>query len=149
QCRGRVCMPSKRKSGKARSRKTAKRVAKTKKTNGNSSRKGASKRNARRSKVRRGQISGSEKAMVVSYDEKGLGAKSGGQAGDLQGVSDVEEAGSESVEELLEEGSSFEAEVLQGVERAADQDEKEVRTHEAPEDDVPGEYTDQERLDRQ
>ena len=141
-------MARKSKSGKARARKTAQRVAKAKNTKGNSSRKRASKSKARGSRVRRGQISGSERAVVVSYDEKGLGAKSGGQAGDLQGISDVEE-GSESVEELLEEGSSFEAEVLQGVERAADRDEKEVRTHEAPEDDVPGEYTDQERLDRQ
>ena len=103
----------------------------------------------RRAKVRKGQISASEKAASVLYDRKGLGAASGGQSGDLQGISDVEGAGSESVEELLEEGSSFEAEVLQGVERAADAEEREVRTHEVNEDDVPGEYLDQEREDRQ
>ena len=103
----------------------------------------------RRAKVHKGQISASEKAASVAYDRKGLGARSGGQSGDLQGISDVEGAGSESVEELLEEGSSFEAEVLQGVERAADADEREVRTHEVNEDDVPEEYLDQERGDRQ
>ena len=73
----------------------------------------------------------------------------GGQSGDLQGISDIEGAGSESVEELLEEGSSFEAEVLQGVERAADAEEREVHTHEIDEDDVPKEYLDQEREDQQ
>lgn len=45
---------------------------------------------------------------------------------------------SESVEELLEEGQSFEAEVLQGVENVPD--EEEVHTREVPEDDVPEEY---------
>lgn len=142
-------MASKKKSGKARSRKKAKRAATGKKTDRTSARKAVRKRKARRPKVRRGQISASEKAVVVAYNEKGLGARSGGQAGDLQGISDVERAGSESVEELLEEGSSFEAEVLHGVERADDEDEREVRTHETPEDDVPGEYTDQDRLERQ
>ena len=142
-------MASKKKSAKARSRKTTKQAAKGKKTNRTSSRKSTGKGKARRPKARYRQISGSEKAVVASYDEKGLGAKSGGQAGDVQGISGLEQAGSESVEELLEEGSSFEAEVLQGVERAADEDEHEVRTHETPEDDVPAEYTDQDRLDRQ
>jgi hypothetical protein len=46
------------------------------------------------------------------------------------------------VDELLEEGNSFEAEVVKGVEDAADADEGEVHTHEVPEDDVPGEYLD-------
>jgi len=41
---------------------------------------------------------------------------------------------------LLEEGQSFEAEVLSGVENAPDPDQSEVRTHEVAEDDVPGEY---------
>jgi hypothetical protein len=147
--KGDAGMASKKKSGKARSKTKAKATAKGRKTKRNSSGKSVSRRGARRSRVRSGQISSSEKAVVVSYDEKGLGAKSGGQAGDMQGISDVEEAGSESVEELLEEGSAFEAEVLQGVERAADRSEKEVRTRETLEDDVPGEYIDQERQDRQ
>jgi len=99
-------------------------------------------------RVRKRHISASEKAQTVPYDTKGLGARSGGQSGDLQGLSDIEGAGSESIEELIEEGNSFEAEVLQGVERAADADEEEVRTNEVSEDDVPEEYRDQERRDR-
>jgi hypothetical protein len=55
-----------------------------------------------------------------------------------------EAADSESVDELVEEGNAFEADVVAGVERADDADEQEVRTHEVPEDDVPGEYLDKE-----
>jgi hypothetical protein len=46
------------------------------------------------------------------------------------------------VDELLEEGNAFEAEVVMGVEDAEDADEAEVRTHEVPQDDVPAEYLD-------
>jgi hypothetical protein len=53
-------------------------------------------------------------------------------------------ADSESVGELLEEGNAFEADVVTGVEDAGNADEKEVRTHEVPEDDIPGEYLDKE-----
>ena len=69
-------------------------------------------------------------------------SRSGEQSGDLQGLSDVETADSESVDELLEEGNAFEAGVVSGVERAGQRGEKEVRTHEVPEDDVPDEYLD-------
>jgi hypothetical protein len=72
------------------------------------------------------------------------GSHSGEQSGDLQGLSRLESADSESVDELIEEGNAFEADVVSGVERAGDEDEKEVRTHEVPEDDVPGEYLDKE-----
>ena len=68
-----------------------------------------------------------------------------GQAGDLQGLSDTEEVDSESVVELLEEGQSFEAEVVHGVENAPDADVAEVTTTEVPEDDVPSEYLDNDR----
>jgi hypothetical protein len=64
------------------------------------------------------------------------------QSGDLQGLSNVEAADSESVGELIEEGNAFEAEVVAGVEDAGSRVEREVRTHEVPEDDVPGEYLD-------
>jgi len=70
-------------------------------------------------------------------------SRSAGQAGDLQGLSGHEDADSESVDQLLEEGNAFEADVVSGVEAADDADEKEVRTHEVPEDDVPGEYLDE------
>jgi hypothetical protein len=70
-------------------------------------------------------------------------ARSGGQSGDAQGLSDWEGADSESVEELIEEGNAFEADVVAGVESADNADEQEVHTHEVPEDDVPGEYLDE------
>jgi len=76
----------------------------------------------------------------VSTTEKGLGPASAGQSGDTQGLSDVAEASSESVEELVEEGQSFEAEVISGVENAPDPDVDEVHTKQVPEDDVPSEY---------
>ena len=82
----------------------------------------------------------SEVVGSVSFEPAGLGARSGGQSGDLQGLSDRGRASSESVDELLEEGNAFEAEIVKGVEDVAD--EKEVQTHEVPEDDVPGEYLD-------
>ena len=61
----------------------------------------------------------------------------------MQGLSNRERADSESVDELLEEGNAFEAGIVEGVEEADDADEKEVRTREVPEDDVPDEYLDQ------
>jgi hypothetical protein len=45
-----------------------------------------------------------------------------------------------SVEELVEEGQSFEAEAIGGVEDAPDPDVAEVYTKQVPEDDVPAEY---------
>ena len=69
--------------------------------------------------------------------------------GDLQGISMKDQADSESVGELLEEGQTLEAEAVSGIENALDADQGEIRTHEVPEDDVPGEYLDQDNLDRQ
>jgi hypothetical protein len=77
---------------------------------------------------------------TVSPQERGRGPDSGGQSGDTQGLSSVAEAGSESVEELVEEGQFFEAEVISGVEHASDQDVAEIYTRQVPEDDVPSEY---------
>ncbi len=51
---------------------------------------------------------------------------------DLQDLSNVEGADSQSVDELFEEGNAFEANVVKGVEDAEDDDEVEVRTHEVP-----------------
>jgi len=81
---------------------------------------------------------------TMAFSPEGPVARSGRQSGDLQGLSSVESADSESVGELLEEGNAFEADVVTGVEDAGNADEKEVRTHEVPEDDVPGEYLDKE-----
>ena len=71
---------------------------------------------------------------------RGLGAASGGQSGDTQGLSRRAYDDSESVEELLEEGQYMEAEAVSGVENARDADQGEVRTRQFPEDDVPEEY---------
>ena len=77
---------------------------------------------------------------IVSTTKEGMGPDSAGQSGDTQGLSDVAEADSESVEELVEEGQSYEAEVIAGIEDAADPDVSEVHTRQVPEDDVPDEY---------
>src|SRR5271155_639984 len=79
----------------------------------------------------------------VAFEPAGLGARSGGQSGDLQGLTNRAGADSESVDELLEEGNAFEAEVIKGVEDVPDADQGEIVTHEVPEDDVPGEYDEQ------
>jgi hypothetical protein len=89
------------------------------------------------------QVRGKSQSVdTVAFALKGLGARSGEQSGDLQGLSNVQGADSESVDELLEQGNAFEAEVVKGVEDAGDADEGEVHTHEVPQDDVPGEYLD-------
>ena len=61
----------------------------------------------------------------------------------------MEETGSESVEELLEEGQDFEAGAVAGIEEA-DASQGEVRTKQVLEDDVPREYleNDLDRLNR-
>ncbi|HXM95475.1 MAG TPA: hypothetical protein VOA64_14680 [Candidatus Dormibacteraeota bacterium] len=82
---------------------------------------------------------------TVSLEPKGLGTRAGVGAGDLQGISILENVDSESAEELLEEGQAFEAGIISGVEDAPDADKSEVTTHEVPQDDVPGEYDDKDR----
>jgi hypothetical protein len=62
----------------------------------------------------------------------------------LEGLSRAEQADSESVDELVEEGNVAEAGAVAGVEEADSADEREVHTHEVPEDDVPEEYLDNE-----
>lgn len=61
---------------------------------------------------------------------------------DSQGLSNVEQADSESVRELVDEGNIFEAGAVMGIEEAEDADQREVHTRELPEDDVPEEYLD-------
>jgi hypothetical protein len=63
------------------------------------------------------------------------------QSGDLQGLSEVADAGSESVRELAAEGQFFEAEVISGIENAPPADAGPVRVRRRSEDDVPPEYT--------
>jgi hypothetical protein len=75
-----------------------------------------------------------------NHHQDELGPNSAGQSGDLQGISDVVDADSESVKELAEQGNAFEADAVDGVESAKDPDVSEVTTREVPEDDVPEEY---------
>ena len=91
------------------------------------------------------QVRGKSQSVdTVSFPLERAGVRAGEQSGDLQGLSNVQGADSESVDELLEQGNAFEAAVVKGVEDAEDSDEGEVRTHEVPQDDVPGEYRDKE-----
>ena len=83
-----------------------------------------------------------DSAELAGYQRKGLGSFTGGQSGDIQGLSSRAAIDSESVTELLEEGQTLEAEAVSGVENAADPDVSEVVTHQFPEDDVPEEYRD-------
>jgi hypothetical protein len=135
----------------ATKKKTKKKVKKAKRAAGKKragTRKAGGKKRAKklatkRAKTRKKRVRGrSEGANTVASAMEGRRARSGGQAGDLQGLSDVEGADSESVDELLEEGNAYEAEVVKGVEDAGDADRGEVHTHEESEDDVPGEYRD-------
>src|ERR1700676_1099029 len=84
----------------------------------------------------------SQSVATVASEPEGRRARSCGQAGDLQGLASKAGADSESVDELLEEGNAFEAEVVKGVQDAPDADTGEVVAHEVPEDDVPEEYLD-------
>jgi hypothetical protein len=58
----------------------------------------------------------------------GLGPTAAGQSGDIEGLSRDESVGSESVEELTEEGQDYEAEIVAGIEEARDPDQGRVQT---------------------
>jgi hypothetical protein len=55
---------------------------------------------------------------------------------------------SEEVAELLEEGQSFDAGIVSGIEDAPPADEGHIKTKEVPEDDVPLEYLNEEQGER-
>jgi hypothetical protein len=142
--KGKKAMKSNRATGKrvtggrqAPKRKTRKKLATRKKRTTSIKKTVVVTANARRKPTRKDLQSG-----TGAFAREAVGSRSGKQSGDLQGLHDVESADSESVDELLEEGNAFEAEVVKGVEDAEDNEEGEVRTHEVPEDDVPGEYQD-------
>ena len=132
----------------ARKKKSAKKAASPKKKI-TAKKKAAPKKIASKKKLaRRKKKSASRAAAEVSNpifspSGRGLGPGAGGQSGDNQGLSRKEFAGSESVEELAEEGQDYEAEVVSGVQNARDPDQGEVTTKEVPEDDVPTEYDEQ------
>lgn len=88
---------------------------------------------------------GSQDVETVRLKPKSRVARAGSGAGDLQGISIVEDVDSESADELLEEGQAFEAGIVSGVENAGNAEESEVIAHEVLEDDVPKEYDDEDR----
>jgi len=100
----------------------------------------------RRRPVRETQaVMGSQSVETMPLKRRARAAAAGAGGGDFGGVSVVEGADSESANELLEEGQTFEAGIVSGVENAPDPDQGEVRTHEVPQDDVPEEYEDKDR----
>ena len=68
-----------------------------------------------------------EISEISAPEDRDFQSASGGQSGDLQGLSSLADADSESVGELLEEGQALEAEVVSGVESVPDADEGPVR----------------------
>ena len=66
----------------------------------------------------------------VGDDSGQAGPDSGGQSGDTQGLSEVADAADESVEALADTGQTYEAEIIEGVEDAADHPERPVYSHE-------------------
>lgn len=75
----------------------------------------------------------------LGKDPGQVGDQSGGQSGDTQGLSDLEGASDESVEELAAEEQSLEAARLEGIDDAADHPERPVHTHDeyGRSDDLP------------
>jgi hypothetical protein len=134
-------MPSQKKKNKGKKKRSkrpasiAKRRTKSKAV----AKKKAPKKSAKKKAAQKKRAAASRKRVVGATRRR---AVSGGQSGDLQGLSRTQRADSESVDELVEEGNVFEAGAVSGVEEADDSDEQEVHTHEVPEDDVPEEYLD-------
>ncbi len=73
-----------------------------------------------------------KRPIVISTEdvkeEQGIGPFAAGQSSALQGLSNVADADSESVEQLVEEGQAIEADAIAGVEDAPDADPSEVHT---------------------
>jgi len=151
---------SKRKTAKKTVKKTAKKTPKKKAAKAKPRKKAVMKARPKSAKTARkparrveepssGAASSSldpKRAGRLTVERPGVESRRGRLSGDDQGISRIARDDSESVEELLEEGQAFEAEVIEGVEDAPDADQGEVRTHEVPEDDVPGEYEDRDRF---
>lgn len=143
-------MAQKKKQKKQKKRsKTASRV--TQKAKLQSGKKKATKRRAvaKKKRSRRGgdvfAARGVERVPMSAIRPKARSARAGAGGGDYSGVSPVEGADAESPKELLEEGQTFEAEIVESVQNAPDPDRSEVKTREVPEDDVPPEYDDMDR----
>jgi hypothetical protein len=100
------------------------------------------KKPVRKKPVRRKRTSrrAPELATAGALENKRINSRGAGSSGDNQKLSQVEDVDSESVEELIDEGQSYEAAAISGVEDALDPDQGEVTTKQVPEDDVPEEY---------
>src|SRR5215471_1408383 len=137
-------MPSKRKKSKQTKSKIAiaKRAKKVPRGKLPRRPKKAVKRKHAQKKTAKARVARNQRTAALGSTQARPDLVSGRQSGDLQGLSRAEQADSESVDELVEEGNLFEAGAVAGVEEADNADEREVHTHEVPEDDVPEEYRD-------
>jgi hypothetical protein len=146
-------MPSKKNNKKRPTAKSAKKVrqraAKAKVTTKSTKKKTAQKRISSRprakSRKKTPSVGAAETEFRREFQNRNLAATGTTippQSADFEGLSQEEQADSESVDELVEEGNLFEAGAVAGVEEADNADEREVHTHEIPEDDVPEEYID-------
>lgn len=81
---------------------------------------------------RAAEVAGDNQAQPdeLGRDPGQVGPDSAGQSGDPQGLSQIEDANEESVEELADTDQAYEASVVQGVEDAGDHPERPVHTHE-------------------
>jgi len=145
-------MPSKKKSKKRSTAKPVKKVRlsiKAKAVTKPAKRKAAQKHPASRSRsrARKKPAINAETELRREFrrrNVKAAGITSSRRSLEFEGSSRVEQADSESVEELVEEGNLFEAGAVAGVEEADNADEREVQSRELLEDDVPEEYLDKE-----
>jgi|SRR5690242_265889 len=128
-------------SGAKKAAAKAKLSAKKKAPKRKAARKLASRRPARQAQI----VLGSRSVETVPLKRRARVAAAGAGGGDFGGASVAEIVDSESADELLEEGQTFEAGIVSGVENAPDPDQGEVRTREVPQDDVPEEYDDKDR----
>lgn len=69
------------------------------------------------------------RSSLLAEDEENSSEVRGRLSGDAQGLSQMELADSESVEELVEEGQDFEGELVAGIENAPGADQGNIRTH--------------------
>jgi ATP/maltotriose-dependent transcriptional regulator MalT len=144
-------MPAKKKTTKTKQKRATPRKKKAVQRKSKTANKGP-KRKPTQKKASRSGASRSKRASVSSEREINqdirrknriaTGMAASRQSGDLQGLSRAQQADSESVDELVEEGNLFEAGAVAGVEEADNADEREVHTREMQEDDVPEEYLD-------
>ena len=81
---------------------------------------------------RAAELTGDNQARLddLGVDPGQVGPDSAGQSGDPQGLSQIEDANEESVEQLADTEQAYEAAAVKGVEDAADHPERPVHAHE-------------------